>query len=175
MPAGSRGAGGRREQQGAVTKQPGPCLQGLHRTWYLAMHGDVEADAVELQQVPVELPLGVPVVGGSSAGDTGCGSESHSSSAQRGGQPVPHDGGGCHVPVHTSCPLAGWDTGDVSAAVTRLASAAAHQHPPSTQPGATGGTQFRVSTGVDSHTSLPPGRCCPPQLQRAGTTTAPWH
>lgn len=79
MPAGSHGAGGSREQQGAVTKQPGPCAQGLRRRRYLAVHGDVKADAVELQQVPVELPLGVPVVGGSSVGDTGCSSESDSS------------------------------------------------------------------------------------------------
>lgn len=30
---------------------------GLRSSRYLAVHGEVEADPVELQQVPVELPL----------------------------------------------------------------------------------------------------------------------
>lgn len=50
---------------------------GLSSSRYLAVHGEVEADSVELQQVPVELPLGAPVVGGSSMGDIGHGSEKH--------------------------------------------------------------------------------------------------
>lgn len=68
-------------------------MRGLQRRWYLAVHGDVEADAVELQQVPVEPPLGVPVVGGSSAGDIGRSSESHDSSVQA----VREEGCQCHM------------------------------------------------------------------------------
>lgn len=48
---------------------------GLRRSWYLAVHREVEADPIELQQVPVELPLRAPVVGGSSVGNIGHGSE----------------------------------------------------------------------------------------------------
>lgn len=70
------------EESAPVTRLPGLHMRGLQRRRYLAVHGDVEADAVELQQVPVEPPLGVPVVGGSSAGDIGQSSESHSSSAE---------------------------------------------------------------------------------------------
>lgn len=59
------------EESAPVTRPPGLRMRGLQRRWYLAVHGDVEADAVELQQVPAELPLGVPVVGSSSVGDIG--------------------------------------------------------------------------------------------------------
>lgn len=61
------------EESAPLTRPPGLRMRGLQRRRYLAVHRDVEADAVELQQVPVELPLGVPVVGGSSAGDIGHG------------------------------------------------------------------------------------------------------
>jgi len=70
------------EEPAPVTRLPGLHTRGLQRSRYLAVHGDVEADTVELQQVPVEPPLGVPVVGGSSAGDIGHGSERHGSSAE---------------------------------------------------------------------------------------------
>lgn len=46
---------------------------GLRSSRYLAVHGEVEADPVQLQQVPVELLLRAPVVGGSSVGDIGHG------------------------------------------------------------------------------------------------------
>lgn len=49
----------------------------LRRPQYLAMHREVKADPIELQQIPVELPLRAPVVGGSSVGDIGYGSERH--------------------------------------------------------------------------------------------------
>lgn len=83
--AGSCGAGSSKEcceEPAPVTGLPGWRMWGLQRRWYLAVHRDVEADAVELQQVPVELPLGVPVVRGSSAGDVRRSSESRGSSAQ---------------------------------------------------------------------------------------------
>lgn len=125
---------------------------------YLPVHGDVKADPIELEQGPVEPSLGVPVVGGSSVGDTGHGSKPGQLCAGSG--PVAWE---CwsHMPVHTMRPPAGWDTGD-AAAWHQQWGISIHSAPSleSLEACRSQCVQFRVSTAMSCHMSLPSSRKC---------------
>lgn len=95
-------------------------MQGLPAIWYLAVHGDVKADAVEFHQAPVGPPLGVPVVRGRSVGDTLDKARETTTILHRegeGGGLLP-DSRGHYVPAHTSSPPADKAVGDACAATS---------------------------------------------------------
>lgn len=99
------------------------CVRGLPAIWYLAVHGDVKADAVEFHQAPVGPPLRVPVVRGRSVGDTLDKARETTTILHRQGEgggllPEPHDSHGYYVPAHTLPPPADRAVSDACAATS---------------------------------------------------------